>query len=85
MECKCYIMKTISLKIDEAIFCETERILLNLKKLHNRYINDAIDYYNRMQKRQILEQKLRKGSELVRSESMAVLKDFENIQIILDL
>jgi hypothetical protein len=32
-----------------------------------------------MQKRQMLEIKLRKESELVRSESMAVLKDFENI------
>lgn len=72
-------MKTISLKIDEAIFCETEKILSNLKKPRNRYINDAIDYYNKMQKRQMLEIKLRKESELVRSESMAVLKDFENI------
>jgi len=75
-------MKTISLKIDESIFCETEKILSNLKRPRNRYINDAIDYYNRMQKRQILEERLKRESELVRAESMFVLKDFENIDYV---
>ena len=42
----------------------------------NRYINDAIDYYNRIQKRAILEKKLKKESDLVKTESMSVLKDF---------
>lgn len=72
-------MKTISLKIDDSIFGDTEKILSRLKKTRNRYINDALDYYNRHQKRIILEQKLKKESELVRIESLAVVNEFESI------
>jgi predicted transcriptional regulator len=72
-------MKTVSLKIDDTIFGETEKILSKISIPRNRYINDAIDYYNKAQKRQILEKKLRTESELVSNESMAILKDFENI------
>ncbi len=72
-------MKTVSLKIDDSIFGETEKILEKIKKPRNRYINDAIDYYNRVQKRAILERKLREESSFVKSDSMQVLSDFENI------
>lgn len=72
-------MKTVSLKIDDSIFGETENILSTIKKPRNRYINEAIDYYNRLQKRLILEKKLKKESELVKKDSMSVLKDFEEI------
>lgn len=34
-------MKTVSLKIDEPVFDETEEILKNLKKPRYRYINEA--------------------------------------------
>jgi len=71
-------MKTVSLKIDEAIFGETERILEVMKKPRNRYINDAIDYYNKFQKRSILEKRLIIESELVRTDSLKVLNEFEN-------
>ena len=72
-------MKTVSLKIDDSIFIETEKILSRLKVPRNRYINEAIDYYNRIKKRQILEQKLKRESELVKKESLNVLKDFEKL------
>jgi hypothetical protein len=36
---KLYIMKTVSLKIDDSIFGETEKILSRIKKPRNRYIN----------------------------------------------
>lgn len=72
-------MKNISLKIDESIFRETEKILALIKKPRNRYINEAIEYYNRHQKRMILERKLRKESELVKSDSLSVLKEFEQL------
>ena len=75
-------MKTVSLKIDDAIFGETEKILSRLKKPRNRYINEAIDYYNRFQKRLILEKILKKESELVKEDSMSVLKDFEEIDYV---
>lgn len=72
-------MKTVSLKIDESIFDETEKILALMKKPRNRYINEALEYYNRIQKRAILEKKLKKESELVKSDSLAVLKEFEEL------
>ena len=72
-------MKTISLKIDDPIFGETEKILSRVKKTRNRYINDAIDYYNRHQRRMMLEQQLKSDSELVKEESLSVLNEFERI------
>ncbi len=72
-------MKTISLKLDESIFGETEKILALMKKPRNRYINEAIENYNKLQKRMILETKLKMESELVKKDSLAVLKEFEEI------
>lgn len=72
-------MKTVSLKIDDSIFGETEKILSRIKIPRNRYINEAIESYNRVQKRKILEQKLKSESELVKQESLNILQDFERI------
>ena len=76
------LMKTISLKIDDYIFGETEKILSKMKKPRNRYINEAIDYYNQFQRRLIIEQKLKIESELVKDDSMSVLKGFEEIDYV---
>ena len=76
------IMKNVSLKIDDSIFGETEKILSKIKKPRNRYINEAIDYYNRLQKRLLLENKLRKESDMVKEDSMSVLKEFEEIDYV---
>ena len=73
-------MKTISLKIDDSIFGETESIVSVMQKPRNRYINEAIDYYNKIQKRQILEKKLKEESLLVKDNSMSILKEFEGIE-----
>ena len=73
-------MKTVSLKIDYSIFGETERILSRIRKPRNRYINEAIEYYNRFQKRTLLEKRLKSESDLVKKDSMIVLNDFEEIE-----
>jgi len=75
-------MKTVSLKIDDSFFVETEKILSKIKKPRNRYINEAIDYYNRFQKRLILEKRLKKESEVVKMDSMSILKEFEEIDYV---
>jgi hypothetical protein len=72
-------MKTVSLKIDDSIFGETEIILSKIKKPRNRYINEAIEYYNKIQGRKILESKLKKESSLVKDESLSVLNEFEEM------
>ena len=75
-------MKNVSLKLDDSIFLETEKILSKINKPRNRYINEAIDYYNRLQVRLILEKKLRKESDLVKEDSLSVLKEFEEIDYV---
>lgn len=65
------------MKIDADIFSETEKILMKMKKPRNRYINEAIDYYNGIQRRLLLEEALKRESGLVQNESMQVLKEFE--------
>lgn len=75
-------MKTVSLKIDDLIFQETENILAKTKKPRNRYINEAIDYYNKVQKRLQLETRLKNESNLVADESKKVLTEFESIDYV---
>ncbi|MBN2276000.1 MAG: hypothetical protein JXK95_16845 [Bacteroidales bacterium] len=75
-------MKTVSLKIDDSIFGETEKILSRIKIPRNRYINEAIDYYNRLQRRHILEKKLKTESGLVKKDSLNILKEFERIDYV---
>jgi hypothetical protein len=72
-------MKTVSLKIDDSIFNETELILSRVKMPRNRYINEALAYYNRVQKRQMLEKKIKSESALVQNDSLSILHEFENI------
>lgn len=70
-------MKNLSLKIDENTFHDTEKIISKIKKNRNRYINEAVEFYNMLHKRKILSKQLEKESRLVRDESMKVLKEFE--------
>ena len=75
-------MKNISLKIDDSIFGETEKILSRIKKPRNRYINEAIEYYNKLQRRLFLEKRLKFESELVKDDSMTVLNEFEGVDYV---
>lgn len=72
-------MKTVSLKIDDSIFEETEKILEKIKKPRNQYINEAIDYFNKLQRKRLLEEKLKNESYIVKDDSMSVLNDFEEM------
>lgn len=70
-------MKTLSLKLEDSIFIESNNILSEIKLSRNKYINEAIEYYNQYQKRKLIEQKLKKESLLVRKESLKILREFE--------
>jgi hypothetical protein len=72
-------MKTLSLKLDDIVYEETEQLLEKIKKPRNRYINEALQYYNRIQKRKILSTLLIVESKLVCNESMNILNEFENL------
>jgi hypothetical protein len=66
--------------MEESIFEETELILLKVGKNRNRYINEAVEFYNMLQKRKILSSELKKESKLVKEESMKVLAEFEGLE-----
>ena len=73
-------MKTLSLKLDDAVFEDTEIVLEQIKKPRNRYINEALHFYNRLQKRRLLALQLGLESQLVSDESMLVLQEFESFE-----
>jgi len=73
-------MKILSLKLDDLVYLETEELLEKIKKPRNRYINEALHHYNRIQKRKLIEKLLEVESKLVSDESMSVLSDFEKME-----
>jgi hypothetical protein len=72
-------MKNLSLKLEDNIFQETEKIVHQVNKSRNRYINEAIEFYNRLNRRSLLAKQLGKESNLVALDSMEVLAEFERL------
>ena len=72
-------MKNLSLKLEDDIFQETEKIVTRVKKSRNRYINDAIEFYNRLHKRRLLSSQLSKESKVVFRDSLEILAEFEKL------
>ena len=72
-------MKTLSLKLDDNIFDETEKVVSELNLARNRYINEALNLYNQFNRRQVLKKKLSKESRLVSQSSSEVLSEFEKL------
>jgi hypothetical protein len=73
-------MKTLSLKLDDLVYEETEQLLEKIKKPRNRYINEALHYYNKIQKKKIVNKILILESKLVSDDSMDMLAEFENFE-----
>jgi len=73
-------MKSISLKLKDHIFDETESLLEHLKTSRNKYINEAVKYYNDFHKRKLLEEQIVIESRLVSEDSMEVLSQFESLE-----
>lgn len=72
-------MKTLSLKLDDDIFNETEEITAKLRLARNRYINEAVNMYNLVQKRRLLKKSLAKESAVAALESMEILREFDQL------
>ncbi len=73
-------MKNLSLKLEDDIFQETEKIVNKVQVPRNRYINEALAFYNRLQKRRLLAQQLGKESKLVAENSMDILQEFDELE-----
>ncbi|MFM7193902.1 MAG: hypothetical protein ACKORJ_03220 [Bacteroidota bacterium] len=73
-------MKTLSLKLDDNIFEDTEKITAKLNIPRNRYINQAVDLFNHYNNRKLLKMQLHRESALIREDSMNILHEFEQIR-----
>lgn len=71
-------MKMLSLKLDDVVFDETEKVIKQLDMPRNRYINEALAMYNRYHKRKKLKAKLLQESQAVYANSLDVAEDFES-------
>ncbi len=76
------IMKRVLLKINQHILKEIKDVLVYPGKARNKYINQAIQHHNQVQRRKVLRDKLKKESYAVRENSLVVLKEFENIDYV---
>jgi predicted transcriptional regulator len=72
-------MKVLSLKLDDEIYDDTEKITAKLKLARNRYINEAVNLYNLYNKRRLLKKQLERESKLTQSGSMEILQEFEQL------
>ena len=76
--------KAISLKVKDDIFETLEHITKTMGTPRNKYINDALDFYNQYSQRKQLKQLLIKESKAVYHTSMEVLKEFESLESDID-
>jgi len=72
--------KTLSLKMRDDIFSETEEVIETMHTSRNAYINDALSFYNKFMKRRILKKVLKNESILVSVTSLEALKELELIE-----
>lgn len=77
-------MKTISLRVEDSILSDTDKMINVIKKTRNKYIVDALEHYNKIQKRKLLENQYKMESSMVSKSSMEVLHEFEKLKDNLD-
>jgi metal-responsive CopG/Arc/MetJ family transcriptional regulator len=72
-------MKNLSLKLDDEIFLETEKVVEKLGTTRNRYINEALEIYNRYYNRKMLRDQLVKESRAAYGSSREILDEYERL------
>lgn len=72
--------KLLSLKLQDRVYEEAEEILRKSRKTRNAYFNEAINLYNKLNKRKLLKRELVKESGLVAADSLEVLEAFERLE-----
>jgi metal-responsive CopG/Arc/MetJ family transcriptional regulator len=72
-------MKNLSLKLDDEIFLETEKVVEKLGTTRNRYINEALAIYNKYYNRKMLRNQLVKESRAAYGSSRDILDEYERL------
>jgi predicted transcriptional regulator len=72
--------RTLSLKMKDDVFTETEEVVETMHKSRNAYINEALIFYNKFMKRSFLKKRLKKESLVVSESSLEALRELELIE-----
>ena len=72
--------KALSLKLDDSIFEEAENLLKKIRIPRNAFINQAVAFYTKLQKKVLMQKRLKKEAELLKQETAAFMKDFELLE-----
>lgn len=72
-------MKTIRVKIKDDNYQAIEKMLEKIDKSRIDYLSDAIDFYNKYQRRLWLEKQFALDVSLIGESSMEVLREMENL------
>lgn len=72
--------KAISLKIDDHLFDDLTKLSKSTGTSRNRYINEAIEDYNKKKNREELAEIFKREVPRIRENSMEVLKEFEALE-----
>ena len=72
-------MKLLSLKLKDEIFREVEEVVKKFNIPRNAYINEALAFYNKINRRRLLKKQLAKETGLVRATSLEILREFESL------
>ena len=73
-------MKVLSLKLREEIFKEVEKVIKKIRISRNAYINQALSYYNAVNRRKLLKNQLARESGAARASSLEILREFEQLE-----
>ena len=72
-------MKVLSLKLKDEVFKELESMMDKVTISRNAYINEAIHFYNKAHRKQIIRRELRKASKIVAADSLAMARELEGL------
>ena len=78
-------MKVLSLKLREDVFKEVESVVKEIHMPRNAYINKALLFFNKLNKRKLLRKKLDQESQAVQAVSLEVLGEMERLEDDFDL
>ena len=71
--------KLLSLKLQEDVFQESDELIKTLHIPRNRYINQALVFYNMLNRRKMIKEQLLRESMHVRKNSLDYLKLLERL------
>lgn len=75
-----FVSQLLSLKMDEEIFRETEGLLKKIHLPRNAYINRAVAFYNRCQKRLLTKKKIQKDVAFLKDDTRQFIESFELLE-----